>query len=414
MNLSYPSVLLPEIERAAGTRVALPSDAAARARLLDVAFYAGLQQEEGRALSFALTFISPEAVDALGHTPFSALVFDTAVDLSVEQVVRLAPALDHRFASIGVNEGPRGLQIWGFYQHGSSEYEMLEGLENGATRLGVDYLRIVSERPGRLDVDIGLSRIASLVGGEIERGIMIFVEPGPVFDLLLKAGQAQNDRSYVQSVQQIVWAIRAAQHGGTLLFLPDHDMRQLQPRHATKTSRATDDVRDRAREYYRAAMRHSNVIQQVADAETASENVSPWLGHQSRIATAELFRAGRNVRESVRFCAALANVDGALVLGPDLHVLAFGTMIERSENVSFDVHVAKNASGETREVVNVGRLGGARHQSAAQFCKERVGALAFVVSQDGGVSCLINDGAVLRAWKGVRLDRRQPPKDTET
>ena len=410
MSLGYPSLLLPEIDRAAGTRVALPADAAARVRLLDVAFYAGLQRDEGRALSFALAFIPPEAIDAPGHVPFSALVFDTPVEFSVEQVVKLAPALDHRLASIGVNEGPNGLQIWGLFRHGSSEYEMLEGLEDGALSLGVDHLKITCEHPGRLDIDIGLSRVASLVAGKVERGVRIFGEPGPVYDLLVKAGQAQGDNSYLESVQQIVWTIRAAQHGGTLLFLPNREMKHLRPKYATNSrSRATDDVRDRSREYRRATRKHSELIQQLADAENAGEKVSPHLGHLSRAAATELLWVNRTIRESVRFFAALANIDGALVLGPDLHVLAFGAIIERGKSADFKVHVANCAAGEIEDVIDVGKLGGARHQSAAHFCHERVSALAVVISQDGGVSCLHNDGTVLRAWRGVRLDRRQPP-----
>jgi hypothetical protein len=414
MSLGYPSLLLDEIRQAAGATVALPSEGT-RALLLDVAFYAGLKREEGRALSFALVFITPDVIDGLGSPIFSALVFEDPIDLTVEHVVKLAPALDHRMASIGVSEGPGGLQIWGFFRHGSSEFERNEGIANHSWGLGVDYLRITCESPGRLDIDVGSSRVASFVDGHLEPGARVFAEPGPVSEFLNAAGRAQGDRSYLETVQRVVWAIRAAQHGGTLLFLPDAGLRFLKPRYATDhRSRAIDDVRARTREAHEAMMKNSDIIQRLSKAEAAEDDDGPkqrgvaHLGIQMRAAVQQTYLTRNNLLEAVRFTAALANVDGALVLGPDLRVLAFGAMIEGTPQSAFDVHVARSATGETTRVIDVGMLGGTRHQSAARFCHARPNALAVVISQDGGVSCLVNDGTVLRAWKGVRLDRRQP------
>lgn len=410
MSLGYPILLFDEIKKAAHTAHALPSDDATRA-LLDVAFFAGLQREEGRPLKFALAFISPELIDSPESPSFSALVFAEPLPLTVEHVVKLAPALDHRSASIGVSEVPAGLQIWGFVRHGSSEYEMLEGLVDGAVGLGVAHLRVSCESPGRLDVDIGLSRIASFVDGHVESSARVFVEPGPIAEFLHTTGRAQGDRSYLQIVQRLVWTVRAAQHGGTLLFLPDEHLRFLRPRYATDhRSRAIYDVRARAREAHDAMMKNSDIIQRLSKAEEGDgpeERGVARLGIKMRAAVQQLDLTRNNLREVVRFTGALANVDGALVLGPDLRILAFGAMIEGTQS-AFDIHVAQSAKGASSRVIDVAMLGGTRHQSAARFCHARPNALAVVISQDGAVSCLLNDGALLRAWKGVRLDRRQP------
>ncbi|RYE91066.1 MAG: hypothetical protein EOO75_09290 [Myxococcales bacterium] len=405
MELFYPDTVLSELDRIDAT-VTLPG-ASSRADLLKVAFYASLQREEGRALAFGLAFISPASIEERGHVPFSALIFEAPLPFGVEQIIKLAPALDHRLASIGVWERDGELFIWGLFRHGLSQYEMAEGLEDSSVGLGFNYLVITCEQPGRLDVDVGTSRIASFAGGELESGIQVFVEQGPIVDCLVRTARQHGDTAYVESVQRIVWAIRSARHGGTLLVLPDDDMRHLQSRYPIDpASRAAVDIRDRGRASQHNGQHQAELIRKLGDANDANEKVYPHLGMQARAAALTVWSDRAALRESVRFTASLANVDGALVLSGDLRVLAFGAMIQRPEDDAFEVRIARSAAGDSQRSIAVDRLGGARHQSAAHFCHQQPGAPAFVVSQDGRVSCFYNDGSDVWAWLGIRLDRR--------
>jgi hypothetical protein len=405
-----PSGLLAELRRVLPVGVSFPQTDQVREQLLSVAFFAGLQREEGRPLSFTLAFIDPSTIETPGYAPFSALAFERPLALTVEHVVKLAPALDPRVASIGVGEGQHGLEIWGLFRHGSSEHEMLEGLTSAAIGLGVDYVSLVASRPGRLDVDIGMSRIASFVDGRIEAGIRVFSDRGPVYDLLVGAGRLQGDNSYLEDVQQIAWYIRAAQHGGTLLLLPDESLKLLDSRHTiAPVSRAAGDLRDRLRARREAILADSKVVQKIADTEGRDERVHPHTAIRSRSTAIAMLHTAPVLRDSLAFLAALANVDGALVLGPDLRILAFGAVITRTTRKNLSVKLARACDGKAGEKVGVQKLGGTRHQSAAHFCANREGALAVVISQDGGVSCMLNTGRVVCVWKGVRLDRRQSP-----
>src|SRR5262249_38789118 len=151
--------------------------------------------------------------------------------------------------------GRAGLEIWGVNRHSSSEYERLEGLASSSTSIGIDYLRVACLRPGRLDVDLGDARVASFAAGRIVRGgAGIFSEQGPIYRLLVGAGQKQGDNSYLEAVQRIAWSIRSMSHGGTLVFLPDHDPQHLKlgKYEPDPRSRATNDLRDRGREYRKA------------------------------------------------------------------------------------------------------------------------------------------------------------------
>ncbi|MCA9665987.1 MAG: hypothetical protein KC503_10380 [Myxococcales bacterium] len=422
MALEYPAALIDAIV-ADASGASLPTRDECR-ELLDAAFYASVEREEGRALAFTLAFVGWTEIDAPKHSMFSALVFDGSLPLTVREIVKLAPALDHRIAAIGVRRRPeaqrqkRGplLEIWGIFRHGRSEYERLEGLASSSFGIGFDYLKVSSTRPAAMDIDIGDSRVASLAGGTIERGgKRVFSEAGPVRDLLMEAARAQGDNSYVELVQRVVWTIRSLGHGGTLLVLPDRGLKHLNvEKYATSAgSRATDDLRDRHREYWACARKYSTAVQRARDCENAEPpnwQSSAYNAMRARSERGWMEVHRRSLRDAVRFFASLANVDGALVLGPDLHVLAFGAMIQTVKEQIRVVNCTSSA-GDGAELLDVSMIGGARHQSAAHFCWQRPKALAVVVSQDGRVSCFYKDGVKLRMWAGVRLDRRQAPEE---
>lgn len=85
------------------------------------------------------------------------------------------------------------------------------------------------------------------------------------------------------------------------------------------------------------------------------------------------------------FVAHLSCVDGAVVMTQDLTVLGFGA----------EIVMPKANPQEELPYFNLrtGRMGdlsekGTRHRSAYRFCKTHSAAVAFVISQDGGVSCM--------------------------
>lgn len=164
--IHYPEALLDELEQVQGAGVALPASREARRHLLDVAFYAGVEREEGRSLRFSLVYMDPTRIGA-AEGPFSALAFSTPRQFSVENIVKLAPAHDHRLAAIGVNDGPSGLQIWGFFRHGVSEFEMSEGLSDSASTLAkMDPLVLAKMDPPKIRSDgRGAGSLARANGG---------------------------------------------------------------------------------------------------------------------------------------------------------------------------------------------------------------------------------------------------------
>lgn len=408
----YPASLVGAIKDATGTDVRLPSEGTLR-ELLDVAFFAGLETDEGRNVAFTLAFIDPAEIDRVDSSIFCAMPFADPIALAVREVVKLAPAVDYKVAAIGVRESQAnsGLEIWGLYRHGSSEYDRLEGRRFQSFEIGFPFIKVTCLGPGRLDVDFGDARVASLVGGQVRRQrVGIFSAAGPVCDTLRTNAKNHGDNSYVVDVQKVVWEIRASDHGGTLIILPDNSMEGFRPSRyaAVFDSQGTGNLRECTKEVLQLAQKHSDWIQKASDAE--KDRVRSDAGMMARSALNSLRWAERNHMDAVRFFSALAGVDGALVLGPDLRVVSFGTMIEWTKGDEFDIHLAADAGGRVEKTTKVADLGGgARHQSAAHFCHRRHGAIAFVVSQDGQVSCFLNDGNFLRLWRDVSLDFRDTP-----
>ena len=423
MRFQTPSSLAPFINRFQG-KIRLPPEEATR-RLLEVAFYAGLERDEGRDLSFTLVFLAPEEIDTPQPGPrpgltmavrpeFGALTFEKPLPLSVREISKLAPAVDPQRAAIGVRKGESELEIWGLYRHGSSEFLRLEGQVSGSVGLGLDFLRVTCNRPGSLLVDVGDRRIAEFSRGRITTGGgRVFFDKGLVQSTLLQRAEdcGLHGGDYLQSVQQIVWTMRQTGHGGTLLLVPDMDPSGLRPGRyqVAAGSSAQVDLRQRCAERREAMQVNSDRAVAAHQASRSRQQNVAQLHVDADAARAALQVATRAYQDSVKFAATLAEVDGALVLGPDLCVITLGAMIEGAENVVVEGVLCGDPHGASEGPLSGAQLGGARHQSAVQFVFTSPHAMAFVVSQDGGVSCLYNDGERLLAWRHIRLDRRADP-----
>ena len=108
----------------------------------------------------------------------------------------------------------------------------------------------------------------------------------------------------------------------------------------------------------------------------------------------------RDVVHVTDFVAALAAVDGAVLLQRDLKLVGFGAEITKAEMPSGDETVehgnhppplGKPAPTSLTDF-------GMRHRSAIRFCQEVPGTMAFVVSQDGGIRLFTSMDGSVRQW----------------
>jgi hypothetical protein len=161
-----------------------------------------------------------------------------------------------------------------------------------------------------------------------------------------------------EMVKRVVSTMRAAHHGGTVLVLPQGCAAEAYL--TTKYTFVDDEPRRHFRRLVRAIV-------------GAASGDSPRL---RAVLQDGLF-------ELSHLIAALADVDGAVVLTRRFEILGFGAEISGDMPAVSSVRRALDLEAEHSAVETVDGVG-TRHRSAYRLCAAVDGALAVVVSQDGG------------------------------
>ena len=101
-----------------------PPDEHTIARLIDAAFWASLQREEGHAPRISLAFIPPEVT---GH----AMRFERWLPMTPHALAKLAPAVERPGIHLGVWPDGDGLRVWGTTRTVPHQTFVLEVVEPG-------------------------------------------------------------------------------------------------------------------------------------------------------------------------------------------------------------------------------------------------------------------------------------------
>ena len=320
--------------------VAPQPDAETVAALVDLAFWASLQREEGRAPKISLAYVPP---DSGTHS----MVFERALAADPRGLARVAPAVERPGIHLGVWPEDGALRVWGTTRSVPLLAFVIEVVEPG--------LLVLKQRRG--DEMDKYGTIAVLEGDRVqvvdEAGATLPDCPDLLTRLLGFEVPDPVDGS-VNVLIQLAVSMRAHRHGGSLLVVP-------------------------------------------ADAHGWQESAAHPIPYRVRpfSGLAELLGAGDDERErpawrdalhrAVETVAGLTAVDGATVLNEHHEVLAFGVKLVRKRKAERVERVVVTAPvvGNTAKIVDPGVLGGTRHLSAAQFVHDQRDALAMVASQDG-------------------------------
>lgn len=328
-----------EAARARGTaRVAPQPDVDTIEALIDGAFWASLQREEGRVPRISLAYIEPDA---------ESMVFERALALNPRELARLAPAVERPGIHLGVWPGGGRLRVWGTTRQVPISTLVLEVMDPG--------LLVVKYRRG--DEFDKYGTIAVLEGDRImevdEGGASVPDCPALVSSLL--GFDAPLPASGSTSIlAQLAVSMRQHARGGSLIVVPA----------------GSDAWHESASHPIPYRVTPYGDLARLLEVEEDRHEDMAWRDALNR---------------TVDTIAGLTAVDGATVLNEHHEVLAFGVKLtrkrgaERVERVSVTAPVA----GNTAKIVDPGALGGTRHLSAAQFVHDQHDALALVASQDG-------------------------------
>jgi hypothetical protein len=319
---------------------AVVPDAATIEALVDAAFWASLQREEGYPPAISLAFLAPERA-------VNPMLLQNPLPLGPRSLARLAPAVERPGIHLGVWRVGGELRVWGTTRALPTFCMVLEVVGPG--------LLVVKHR---VDEDSAKFRNVAVFEGEQVKLMTCGtagLDEAPALLQHLLGGECSSSADDAEDVLlRLAVSMRAHKRGGTLLVVPAGS------------------------ESWRASI--------VRPLPYAVDPPFSELADLVREGPARAIELARVVEE----IAGLTAVDGATVITDRYELLAFGVKIGRPDGRSRVERVALSepVEGGRPEVVPAPQLGGTRHNSAAQFTQDQRDALAMVASQDGRFTLL--------------------------
>lgn len=399
-DVAVPAADLPELETLE--------------QLLSIAYQASLLREEERPVIFRLLLADPHDFPPDAGPPWGLyrLLFTHGRPLDAAELRRLSPAVKYHRTLIGVRRsGVREFEIWGIVQSGPRWLHAPQGGRAAPSSLPPSALVVHVTGPGLLAVARGPSTLCLLHGGRLSGPATdvfesrwladMFVGLRAEFAALQLADQSRARGPWSalapemielvapQMLKRLVTTVRGTHHGGMLVVLPSG--------HALPTTFGQAHVRikyefceEEPRRRYRTLVLAS--LRALAASSPRRRPAPSPAGQAS--SEVQLLAADEALLELSSLIAALANVDGAVVLTERFELIGFGCEIGgdltdvTTVRQALDMEATRWAT-ETTETV------GTRHRAAYRLCERIHEALAIVVSQDGTVRFVTwKDGGV--------------------
>ncbi|MGQ0634291.1 MAG: putative sensor domain DACNV-containing protein [Planctomycetaceae bacterium] len=397
------------------------------AQVIELAYYASLLEEEGRAPRFRVVF-GVEKEDRLPFPPVAR--FDPPLPIGdVWDLVKIAPAFSRRNVALWLADwsgaaGQATMECRGLLNFGAASQRIMVGYPDplaSATRTVLDqptYLKLSIEGSGHLRASFGLLWEQTLKGGQIRPTITFSMTPPlpPVFldieriirrrcaerypDLRLADYVLQNAREITHLWTRILEQVIAAQHGGALIVLPDATT-------SLAAIRRRYNIADGVPVYLdlgAVLVEFSASCARLAALRSAmSAGAQPVALDELHELQNEWFVRRNALYAAVNTIAGLTEVDGCVVLDRGLRVHLFGGKIRnaRPDHPSAPLRPLRDWYQPDESLdSSLARLG-TRNQSACGFCREYPHALAFVVSQDGDLRVYCSDTDCAYAFEAL-------------
>ncbi len=349
MRLKDPGYRQPDI-------APLPSREMLR-ELLHVAFFSTLLEEEGRATTFTLGYVSAAAAAQLHH---GVSRFSAPVPLAPDKLAKLAPAADRKRTCLGIqlNSTSDTLEIWGL-------------IEIGDRALTID----MHMRPTFLVIDASAPGVLSVTFAEKDvlrytRGQTHFPGPDELTLPAIMRGPTMSG-AVGREFARVARRVLAHGHGGSILIV---DVQPVEGVHM-HPHYTFDPPSVALKEAFEADQAfRTNATGRVGD--------ERWMQFARRLTRAEQCH-----REALQYAAQLSAVDGGTLMLADLTILGFGVTIETKVVPAVAELDAREPRATPPKPSTLDRFPGNRHRSAIRFCAAQKGlGVALVASQDGGLT----------------------------
>ncbi len=397
-------------------------DATSLEHLLSIAYQASLLQEEDRPVRFRLFVGDPALLpqDAGPPQGLHCLRFDEPRAYDEHEIQRLAPAVKYHRALIGVRRvREHDFEIWGMLQSGPRWLQSARGGRPLPSPVPSDALVVRVVGPGRIGIAIGDVTLAELRGGRLESETMDAFESKWLStrfvrlrtELVAEHEAALRDTDHVpldqdvtrkiaqQMVKRLIATMRDSHHGGTIVLVPRESAAGLVRKGGAirlKYAFLDGEPRRRYRTLILAVMRELAMAGAALD--PRPDRIG-WSAYRTSTRPA-IIALDEGILEMSQLLAALAEVDGAVLLTDTFEVLGFGGEIVAPLLEITSVQRARDLEATVCESVPIDRVG-TRHRSAYRLCGKERDALAVVVSHDGGVQFVASRDGVPTYWEHV-------------
>lgn len=337
--------------------------------LTETAFWASLRSEEGRPTRLFIVIADPGKLS--GTT-----IFAQHVPYDEGHIVKLAQAVasdDSLIVSVINGE----LRIVGFCRGRSSpglDAITLEISDVGSIRVGVGPYKAFAVLDGRTDTSVEGTSIS--FAAQIQKALK---KKLPSDDML----ETQAAWRECLLIATLARHVLTAHHGGAILIVPDDHGSHLASLNPFEYRLDSTDSRipDAVRRELRISQKQAEAIQKVFESSLPDEI-------KTAVSEATMNRPWY-IDQDLRSVAALANVDGAVVITERLQVIGFGAKIVFAGSDSPSICLFRAKPGlQPVENSPLNSVGGMRHQSAARFVAMHPECVAIVISQDGSVSLI--------------------------
>ena len=406
--------------------------------ILDVVYHASFRTEESRRIAVRVAYLPPGTTERNGkyHLMYKPIALTNPVNFTVDEVMRLAPALDATRSMILVcpselvlPEAEHPLVIWGVYHQGSEWWRLLTGKESAAI-CPPNCLTVSSFSPGNITATTLGKVIFRLRDGHLQDTVLRWTSSGPLsggnvasyfgdaVQLLYQdvcrilgttkySDEEDTDQTpayrYFMTLENIANITAERKHGGAFIFVPKKDYldstsvrNSLTVKYRIDASNIWDELVSECvaqKRYYGLAFPESEQHTSLTEMSDASaSDLKSLIDWEQKMKSAE-----QKIAEFASFVSSLSLVDGAVVVTKKLEVLGFGAEITIDSPGPVDVRVAEEpfAKQYTKRPVTAY---GTRHRSAFRLCRNFEDCLCLIISQDGTIRVVRAIGGNTYLW----------------
>jgi DNA integrity scanning protein DisA with diadenylate cyclase activity len=331
------------------------------------------------------------------------------------EIRRLSQAAKYHRSLIGIRAIEDGFEIWGIVQSGPRWLQSARGGRDVPSPIPADAVVIRADGTGHVALAVGDVTLAELRGGRLFGGAVNVLESRWLksrfteqrLQLICEHERAMGSAAIPleldtlrgvaqQMVKRLIATIQDSRHGGTVVFVPrsravsvlcETEAIQL------KYMFAEEEPRRRYRSLMLSLMRE--LVTAASKLDPRPERVGFRIYQETQ--TPAIAALDEGIMEMSQLIAALADVDGAVVLNERFEVLGFGGEIIGTAPEVTTIRRGLDLEGDQYEIVPIDGVG-TRHRAAYRLCAQEHEAFAAVVSQDGGVQFVACHNVGLMFW----------------